>query len=104
MGLIKQTGFDVKGVLIKPAYTKIMKIEINDDNAKASFGISDRRENLDNGMCLDSIDFFYPINKKEDKIYEELYKAAKDLIFYDWEDDIRTDSRENIENQNLMSI
>lgn len=90
MGLLRQEGYNVKGVLIKPAYTKIMRVDIKDDNAKAFFGISDRRENLNADMCLDTIEFNYTINKKEDKIYNELYTAAKDLIFVDWEDDIRT--------------
>lgn len=89
MGLIKTDGYLVKGVEIKPAYTKITRVYLeNGNNAVAYFGLSNNRENLNNGEILEEISFNCEIDKKQDKIFNEIYIKAKEQIFNGWEDDI----------------
>lgn len=89
MGLIKTDGYLVKGVEIKPAYTKIIRVYLeNGNNAVAYFGLSNNRENLNNGNVLEEISFSCEIDKAQDKIFNEIYTKAKIDIFNNWEDDI----------------
>ena len=91
MGLIKKDGYLVKGVEIKPAYTKITRMYLeNKNNAVAYFGISNNRENLNDGKILEEIAFNCEIDKKQDKIFTEIYIKAKEELFADWKDDIVT--------------
>ena len=90
MGLIKNDGFNVKGVQIAPAYAKINRVYLeNGNNAVAYFGISNSRENLEEGNMLEEINFNCEIDKKQDKIFNEIYVKAKEELFKDWQDDIR---------------
>ena len=89
MGLIKIDGYLVKGVKITPAYSKITRVYMENGNtANAYFGLSNTRENLENGEVLDEISFTCEVDKKEDRIFNEIYSKAKEELFADWEDDI----------------
>lgn len=89
MGLIKNDGYTIKGVKITPAYAKITRVYMeNGNNANAYFGLSNNRENLNNGDILEEIPFNCEIDKAQDKIFNEIYTKAKEEIFTDWQDDI----------------
>lgn len=89
MGLIKNNGTTIKGVNVTPAYAKITRLYLeNGNNATAYFGLSNSRENLENGEILDEVQFSCEINKIEDKIFNEVYTKAKAEIFNNWADDI----------------
>ena len=89
MGLIKTSGYDVRGILIKPAYAKITRLyNENNDNVVAYFGISNTRENLESSTPIEEIQFNCTIDKKEDKVFNEVYTKAKQELFTEWEDDI----------------
>jgi hypothetical protein len=90
MGLIKQDGYIVNGVLITPAYAKITRLyNQNGNDTVAYFGISNTRENLEENAPLEEIAFSCEIDKKQDKIFNEVYTKAKEELFEDWEDDIQ---------------
>lgn len=90
MGLIKQDGYIVNGVLITPAYAKIVRLyNEKDNNFTAFFGISNSRENIDENKPLEEIIFNCEVDKKEDKIFKEIYTKAKEKLFENWEDDIK---------------
>ena len=88
MGLIKNDGYNLKGVNITPAYTKITKIFIADTMAKAYFGISNSRENLEANTPIDEIYYECEINRKNDEVFKDVYTKAKQDIFTGWQDDI----------------
>jgi hypothetical protein len=98
MGLIKKDGHLIKGVLIQPAYAKVIAISYNEEMGEAPafamFGISTTRENLNNGLILSTESINFTIDKKADHIFEDAYTQAKETIFQDWEDDIVTSETE----------
>lgn len=88
MGLIKRNGYSVKGVEIQPAYAKINRLYIEHGNkANVYFGISNSRENINEGNSLEEINFECYVDKNG-KIYEQIYEETKKNMFADWEDDI----------------
>lgn len=88
MGLIKRNGYNVKGVELPTAYAKINRLYIEHGNiANTYFGISNNRENINEGKPLEEINFKCYIDKNG-IIYEQIYNEAKKNIFTDWEDDI----------------
>lgn len=88
MGLIKRNGYNVKGIELEEAYAKINRLYIEYGSmAKVYFGISNTRENIDEGNSLKEIQFSCYIDKNA-PIYEQIYVSAKAGIFQDWEDDI----------------
>lgn len=88
MGLIKRNGYNVKGVELETAYAKINRLYIERGNlARTYFGISNSRENINEGNSLEEIEFKCYVDKNE-PIYEQVYVEAKKNIFVDWEDDI----------------
>lgn len=90
MGLIKNDGYTIKGVKITPAYAKLTRVYMeNGNNASAYFGLSNNRENLNNGDMLDEIPFSCEIDKVQDKVFNEIYTKAKAELFPDWQDDIQ---------------
>lgn len=89
MGLVKNDGYTIKGVKITPAYAKLTRVYMeNGNNASAYFGLSNSRENLNNGDMLDEIHFSCEIDKVQDKVFNEIYTKAKAEIFNGWTDDI----------------
>ena len=88
MGLIKNDGYNLKGVNITPAYTKITKLFIEDAIAKAYFGISNSRKNLETNTPIDEIYYECEINRKNDELFKDVYTKAKQDIFTGWQDDI----------------
>lgn len=88
MGLIKRNGYNVKGVELETAYAKINRLYIEKGNlARTYFGISNSRENINEGNSLEEIEFRCYVDKNE-AIYEQIYVEAKKNIFVGWEDDI----------------
>lgn len=88
MGLIKKNGYNVKGIELETAYAKINRLYIERGNmAVTYFGISNSRENINNGNSLEEIRFECSIDKNE-PIYEQIYVNSKLNIFSGWEDDI----------------
>ena len=87
MGLIKKDGYLIKGVLIQPAYAKVVAINYNETMgsapAFAMFGISTTRENLNNGLILSTESINFTIDKKADHVFEDAYNQAKESVFQD---------------------
>lgn len=85
MGLINRNGYTVKGVEIKPAYTKIMNIEIytdgNRNTVSTEFGISTTRENLNNNLVLTYVRYECEFDRAKDQIFADVYTKAKADIF-----------------------
>lgn len=91
MGLIKNDGTLVKGVLIKPAYAKITTLQYYSpgmEQSYAMFGISTTRENLDNNLFLEEKIVDCTFDRAADNLFTEAYNQAKQSIFVGWEDDI----------------
>lgn len=91
MGLVKADGDLIKGVLIKPAYAKILSLHYYSPNMErpyAMFGISTTRENLDNNLFLEQRYVECDFNRAEDNLFTEAYNQAKQSVFIGWEDDI----------------
>lgn len=98
MGLIKNEGIEVRGILIKPAYARLISLgyhaDQNDTANVAVFGISNSRENLINKgyIMTHAIDCLF--DASADNLLEEAYTQAKIKYFTDWEDDIVTSEEE----------
>lgn len=91
MGLIKRNGYNVKGVELSEAYAKINRLYIEHGNkANVYFGISNNRENINDGNSLEEIHFECYVDKSL-PIYEQIYTLAKENNFQGWEDDIVVD-------------
>ena len=97
MGLIKKDGYEVKGVLIKPAYAKVIGFntqpkhqdDIGSDYLYATLGISNSRENLEiYDNALDTVNFRMPYDRHTDDIFNQIYTETKKEYLTDWEDDI----------------
>ena len=88
MGLIKNDGYNLKGVNITPAYAKITKLFVDDTIARAYFGISNSRKNLEANTPIDEIYYECEINRSNDEVFKDVYTKAKQDIFTGWQDDI----------------
>lgn len=92
MGLINTNGYIVKGVLIKPAYAKVVSFYFDEregqTRSSAVFGISTTRENLNSKLVLSTEILDITIDKQADNVFQEIYDQAKNTIFVGWEDDI----------------
>ena len=94
MGLIKKDNYNVEelGITIPQAYARLISISLDcNGNANAIFNIHQNREDTVKKSPLDKA----YINTKIDKdlpVYEQIYIAAKEEIFADWEDDIVEES------------
>lgn len=90
MGLIKKGNYDIEGlgITIPQAYARLISVSLDcNGNANAVFNIHQNREDTVEKSPLDKV----YINTKIDKdlpVYEQIYIAAKEEIFADWEDDI----------------
>lgn len=88
MGLIKKDGYNVKGIELPEAYAKINRLYIERGNlARTYFGISNSRENINEGNSLVELEFPCYVDKNL-PIYEQVYVLAKENLFQGWEDDI----------------
>lgn len=87
MGLINTNGYIVKGVLIKPAYAKVISFYFNEreeqSRSSAVFGISTTRENLNSKLVLSTEMLDVSIDKQADNVFQEIYDQAKQTIFTD---------------------
>lgn len=89
MGFIRK-DYEVKdiGITIPSAYAKITNINIGEDGVVYSmFDIQQTREDIGVKDSLETISFKTPIDKTQ-PIYAQVYIAAKEELFKDWEDDI----------------
>lgn len=88
MGLIKRDGYNVKGIELPEAYAKINRLYIERGNlARTYFGVSNSRENINEGNSLVELEFSCYVDKNQ-PIYEQVYVLAKENLFQGWEDDI----------------
>lgn len=92
MGLINKNGHIVEGVLIQPAYAKLISVTYDErlgvSHSIATFGISTTRENLDNKLILHNETINFIADKQADHIFNDAYTQAKRSIFLGWEDNI----------------
>lgn len=88
MGLIKNDGYNLKGVIITPCYAKITKLFVDNTIARTYFGISNSRENLEVNTPIDEIYYECEVNRKNDEVFKDVYTKAKQDIFTGWQDDI----------------
>lgn len=89
MGFIRK-DYEIKdlGIIIPTAYAKISNVHIDSQgNAYASFEIQQSRNDIAIKNSLENIYLFKLIDKTQ-PIYAQLYIAAKEEFFADWEDDI----------------
>ena len=88
MGL-KTINYKIKtsGITLPEAYALLSNLSVNQEGVcKAYFKIQQSR----NDMMLDALNeeqITLVINKSQ-PLYEQVYNAAKNAIFVDWEDDI----------------
>ena len=90
MGLFKKQEYQVKelGITIPEVYAKIGHLTIDEDGkARAVFNIHNNRENTMSKRPLDIVMITTNIDKTK-PIYSQVYIAAKETTFVDWEDDI----------------
>lgn len=103
MGLIKKDGYNVKGVELETAYAKINRLYIERGNlARTYFGISNNRENINEGNSLVELEFPCYVDKNL-PIYEQVYVLAKENLFQGWEDDIVVEEP-TVEEENTPEI
>ena len=89
MGFIRK-NYEVKdlGITIPSAYAKISNIHIDiEGKAYATFEVQQSREDVAKKQSLEIVSFSKEIDKTQ-PIYSQLYIAAKEELFSDWEDDI----------------
>lgn len=106
MGLIKKDGYNVKGVELETAYAKINRLYIEKGNlARTYFGISNSRENINEGNSLIELEFPCYVDKNQ-PIYEQVYVLAKENLFQGWEDDIvvETPIEESTEEETVPEV
>ena len=90
MGLIKKNNYNIEelGITVPQAYARLISISLDcNGNANAIFNIHQNREDTVRKSPLDKVYIDTKINK-DLPIYEQIYIAAKETIFNDWEDDI----------------
>ena len=90
MGFIKKTNYTVNklGMVLPIAYAIIDHISIGKNGkALATFNIQQTREDALQKNPLEKINVTVDIDKTQ-PIYSQIYVAAKETNFIDWEDDI----------------
>ena len=86
----KRANYEVKdlGITLPTAYAQIKYLSVNiDGTADAMFEIQQSRDMITVNRELDMKHFSCAVDKTK-PIYEQVYRAAKEDIFKDWEDDI----------------
>ena len=93
MGFIKKNYVNERmGIELPEAYARICDISVDGgNNAQAIFIIQQSREATYAKQPIDGIVFNMCIDRSK-PVYEQLYSAAKESIFSDWEDDIPTEA------------
>ena len=107
MGFIKKNYVNERmGIELPEAYARICDISIDGgNNAQAIFIIQQSREATYAKQPIDGVVFNMCIDRSK-PVYEQLYSAAKESIFSDWEDDIPTEptdeaTEEGVEDENI---
>lgn len=93
MGFISKKNYEIKdlGVVLPTAYAMIDHISIDKNGkAHATFSIQQSREDVINKNPLERINVTVDIDKTQ-PIYSQVYIAAKESKFADWEDNIVED-------------
>ena len=86
----KRNDYEVKGtgITIPEAYAQIQYLTVDfDGSTNAMFAIQQSREKVATNEALEIKSFSCKINKDK-PVYEQVYRAAKEDVFKDWEDDI----------------
>ena len=93
MGFIKKDYVNEKmGLALPGAYARICDISIDsENNAQAIFIIQQSREATYAKQPIDGVVFNMRIDRSK-PVYEQIYAAAKETIFADWEDDVPTEA------------
>lgn len=102
MGLIKKDGVEIRGVLIQPAYARLISLGYHADPNElntALFGISNSRENLTEKGFISTKIIDCIFDASADNLLQEAYTQAKIKYFTDWEDDIVTIEDEKLEEE-----
>lgn len=89
MGL-KTTNYEVKelGITLPEAYAQIVELSVSSKSvATARFSISKSRADIPVLMPV-NVELVTAIIDKDKPIYEQMYLAAKETIFANWQDDI----------------
>lgn len=87
MGL-KTTNYTARqfGVTMPNAYARLVNVNVDKDgHANCAFHVTKSRDDSDSAVEVRY--YSCPVNK-DDKIFEQVYNAAKKELFIDWEDDI----------------
>lgn len=89
MGFIKKNYVNERmGIELPEAYARICDISVDGgNNAQAIFIIQQSREATYDKQPIDGVVFNMCIDRSK-PVYEQIYSAAKESIFSDWEDDI----------------
>lgn len=93
MGFIKKNYVNERmGIELPEAYARICDISVDGgNNAQAIFIIQQSREATYDKQPIEGVVFNMCIDRSK-SVYEQIYSAAKESIFSDWEDDIPTDA------------
>ena len=86
----KTTNYNIKelDITIPTAYAKINDLFVDKNgNAYAKFAIQQTREDVESKQPV-SVESVNCVIDKTAPLYEQLYLAAKEKMFADWEDDI----------------
>lgn len=105
MGFIKKNYVNERmGLAFDEAYARICDISVDgENNAQAIFIIQQSREATYDKQPIEGVVFNMCIDRSK-SVYEQLYSAAKESIFSDWEDDIPTNTEvteEGAEDENI---
>lgn len=108
MGLIKKNYVNERmGLAFDEAYARICDISVDgENNAQAIFIIQQSREATYEKQPIDGVVFNMCIDRSK-PVYEQLYSAAKESVFSDWEDDIPSETttdevmKEGAEDENI---
>lgn len=89
MGL-KTSNYQVKdlGITIPTAYAQLIRVSVDaKGHAAGMFKIQQTREDIRAKNALDDAHIYCKVDKTK-PIFEQVYNAAKENLFKDWEDDI----------------
>ena len=89
MGFIR-SNYEIKelGISIPSAYARITSMHISGEGkAYAKFSIQQTRDAISTKDSLETVSFATTIDKTQ-PIFRQIYVAAKEELFNDWEDDI----------------
>ena len=107
MGFIKKNYVNERmGIELPEAYARICDISVDGgNNAQAIFIIQQSREATYAKQPIEGVVFNMRIDRSK-SVYEQMYSAAKESIFSDWEDDIPTETtdeatEEGVEDENI---